>query len=253
MKEKNPINVYWAPLVVNELDNSDWSFLYPKPEQLFSSLVKKRVSGSGNNNFFSCPAVANKFKKTLVFDFPVESKYFYDFSDDKNIIALEKQNSIGVIHTRDAAITDGPCITFNLGYMLFADEPLDAVFSPPYFHKPQYTNYGTAVPGAFNIGKWFRSYNLEMQMWSNTGEFTINENEPIFYVEFNTDRPIVLKRFSLNHKLLNYANACVETTNMFGRGRSLLQRYEMFNKVGLREKILTEINKNLIDEDGLTI
>jgi hypothetical protein len=253
MKQKTPINVYWAPLIINELDHSDWSFLYPKPDQLFSSLVKNRVSGSGNNNFFSCPAVSNKFKKTLVFDFPLQSKYSYDFTGDNKKIQLVKENSIGINGFRDPAINDGPCITLNLSYMFFAEEPVDAVFSAPYFHKPQYTNYGSPVPGEFNIGNWFRAYNLELQMWSNKGEFTIEENEPAFYTEFKTDRPIELKRFSMNEKLFNYANSCVETTNMFGRGRSLLQRYAMFEKVGLREKVLTEINKNLIDEPAFIL
>jgi len=253
MNQKTPINVYWAPLVINEIDHSDWSFLYPKPDQLFSSLVKNKVSDSGNNNFFSCPATANKFKKTLVFNFPVDSHYAYDFSNNNKILQLENPNGVAAQVLRDAAIKQGPCIYINLSYVLFSDEPLDAFFTSPYFHKPGYTNYGTVVPGEFNIGKWFRPFNLELQMWSNKGEFTIEENEPTFYVEFKTDRPIELKRFSMNEKLFNYANSCVETTNMFGRGRSLLQRYAMFDKVGLREKVLTEINKNIINEPAFTL
>ena len=60
---------------------------------------------------------------------------------------------------------------------------------------------------------------------------------------------IILKRFNITEKLFLYANANAASSSIFGLGDSLLKRYERFKNVGYREKILTEIKKNLVDEE----
>ena len=84
-------------------------------------------------------------------------------------------------------------------------------------------------------------------MWDNKGIFEIKENEPLFYVEFKTDRPIILKRFNMNNQLDKIARGSVFSSNLFGKGQTLLSRYVKFNNSGLRDKILKEIKNNLID------
>ena len=101
------------------------------------------------------------------------------------------------------------------------------------FHPAKHTNYGTAVPGDMNIGSWFRPYPLEMQLWGNSGEIKFQENEPLFYVEFDTDKDIILKRFNFNQNLHNYAKHC---TTFYNQEYSLIKRYNQFKR--------TKMNKN---------
>jgi hypothetical protein len=86
-----------------------------------------------------------------------------------------------------------------------------------------------------------------VQPWSAKGEIHIEKDEPLFYAQFQTDRDIEIKRFNMNEKIKLMGSACVGTTDLFGR-QSLLSRYNMFDRVGLRGKLLTEIKKNIIEE-----
>jgi len=241
-----PINVYWTPSIDNP-DNVDWTLLYPKPESLFINQVKNQNKDTKNESFFACPAVANKFKKTLVFSNALNSSYVFEYENIKNI----SKNYIGAECIRQPSVDYGFMYRISLGYLLFADEPLNVYFTPPMFHRPGYTLNGTIIPGEFDIGQWFRPFNIEIQTWDKTGELHFKEDEPLFYAELKTNRPILLHRFNYTQKIDNYSRLCIGK-NIFG-SESLFSRYTRFNKVGLREKILTEIKKNIIDEEPLKL
>lgn len=251
--KKDPITLYWSHRTPQRPDQIDLSSLYAKPKILFSDVRSHKLDTAPSDSILACPAVSNKFKKTIIFESPMDCSYEYDFTDGKEEFRPTTESFMGYGVVRPPALDYGPHLHLGLDYLLFADEPLNAFFSPPYFHKPQYTNYGTILPGEFDIGQWFRGYAFELQMWNNKGELHLKEAEPVFYLEFKTDRPIHIKRFNTNQMLMNYAIENSLSTQMFGRGQSLLTRYNRFNKVGMREKILTEIKKNLIDEDPLIL
>jgi len=236
-----PIDLYWSPFFM--LDGKDWSFLYENPVTLFSDLNKHKTKGNPAS-YFSCPAMSNKMKKTLVFKNTIESSYVYD----ENSINATSENFLGANRDRDPSMACGPVFRMFYSVIFFANESLDASFTAPYFHKTEYTKYGSVCPGGFDVGNWFRPYVFEVQMWDKSGIFALKENEPNFYVEFKTERPINLHRFDLNDKLGKYSSSCVDTTSLFGRGQSLFSRYEKFNKIGFKEKVLTEIKNNLIDQ-----
>lgn len=246
-KNNKPIVLYWA--IKEDADNEeDWSFLYPKPKSVFSDLLKYKAL-KDNSTLFSCPGFSNKFKKTLTFFSPMSCSYFYDNTENKQHISNTTKNFISAYYPRTQNLTVGPSINFKLNVIFFSEESLDMSFTPPFFHPAEYTKYGSVISGKYNVGKWFRPTNFEVQMWSNSGEFHLKENEPVFYTEFDTDRPVILKRFKMNEQLIKYSNAVVNSTKIFNFGQSLTERYFRFNNVGMREKILTEINKNLINEE----
>jgi hypothetical protein len=247
-KNNDPINIYWA-IPGDKTDVQDWSFLYPKPKTLFSELIKERKDPKNTDSFLVCPAVSSKFKKTLIFNNAIDCSYQFGRHDDGFYIGSLFPQSINVFTERKEILVNKPTFQFSLGYLFFADNPIDVSFTPPYFHKPEYTQYGAVIPGEFNIGQWFRSFNFEVQTWSDSGELHIKENEPLFYAEFKTDRPIFLHRFNMTKKIQQYTKSNSSSANIFGSFNSLLYRYEKFKQVGYREKILTEIKKNLIDEE----
>lgn len=238
------VNIYWAPLFNNS--HKDWSFLYQKPQTLFNDLGNDVIKDKGENAlFFSCPAISNKFTKTYVFKSSMDSSYKYN----EQAIEPTTRSWIHAEYVRTPTLKAGPLINFNLDYIFFAEEPVDAYFTPPFFHKPQYTNYGSVIPGEFDIGKWFRPYTFEVQTWSTSGEFHIKKDEPLFYVEFKTNKKINLQMFSVNDQIIKYTDACVNATTLLGLPRSsLIDRYKLFKNIGMREKILLEIRKNILYE-----
>jgi hypothetical protein len=249
MKNNNPIVVYWSPYYpVNQMAN-DWSFLYPNPKTLFSELYKDKQKENIGRSFFTCPAFASKTKKMLVLRNATNSSHEYDFTNNQEYLKPIGDLGIELRKLRQASVEFGSTLSYSLNYMFFAEESLEAYFTPPMFHEPKYTKYGTAIPGQFNIGNWFRPYNFEIQLWKEKGEVHLKENEPLFYVEFQTDRPVILKRFNITERLFVYSSANSGSASIFGLGESLSKRYKRFKDVGYREKILTEIKKNLIDEE----
>jgi len=244
---KNPINVYWSPYYIADRGN-DWSFMYPKPETLMTNLLQNKTDDLDQASFFSCPAVSTKFKKMLVFKNSVACSYSYDATSEPFKIEPKTEQFIDTNMTRPQALKGGPSIEFGISNVFFADESLEAVVTPPFFHEPKYTQYGSIVPGEFDIGQWFRPVNFEVQLWKNKGEFALEDGEPIFYLELKTKRPVMLHRFNMTEKLLSYSNSNINYFNLFGRKVPLVNRYQRFREVGLREKILTEIRANLINE-----
>jgi hypothetical protein len=245
---QEPINVYYTK-GHNPLETIDWDFLYPQPKTLFSELIKIRKNPKDQQSFFLCPAITSKFKKILVFKNSVNSSYQYGRSENGFYINPTSSSYIHTSCIREESLINRPTFRASLSYLFFSDTPLDVFFTPPYFHETKYTKYGAAMPGEFNIGKWFRPYNFEFQTWSDSGEFHIEEDEPLFYAEFKTDRPIVFHRFILTSELEKYKTANSSSKTIFGKFQSLNEKYEKFKQVGYKEKILTEIKKNLIDEE----
>lgn len=244
---KKSITVYWAPYyeITNPIE--DWSILYKKPHSVFSDLMKIK-SSKEIDTYFSCPVVASKFKKTFIFPSPSNLHYAFDFSSDNKRIDGVGNTQLPYKIRRSDSIVNGPIIEFKVGYIFFSDEPLDAFFTSPYFHEPKYTKYGSIIPGEFNIGQWFRPYSLEIQTWKSSGDIIFEEDEPLFYVEFKTEKNVEFRRFEMNDKLKSYTSSLVRGTDFFGLGQTMFERYNRFKSIGMREKILTEIHKNLIDD-----
>lgn len=251
---KEPIIIYWAPAIYNDSSHPDFGFWYPSPKQLFNNLIERRSDTKDSASIFSCPAFNELTKKTIVFNSPMSCSYEFDSTDiDNPTIKATTKTLIGARYARPPYIQDGPFIHFQLYYIFFATEPVEALFTSPYFHKAEHTKYGSVIPGKFDIGQWFRPYNFEVQMWDKKGEFHLKENEPMFYVEFKTDRPIILKQFNNTEELSRISDACVATTDMFGRGQTLLSRYFRFRDTGMKQRTLKLIKENVIEGSDLKL
>lgn len=245
---KKPITVYWAPAFNLDYNKGDdWSLLYLKPKSLYKELHETRVENLKPGNILSCPAFSNKYKKTYVFRSAQPCHYEYDYEDDNRTINTLGDRSYRLSGNRFQALSFGPSLEFGFYNLFFADEPLTASFTPPYYHEPKYTKYGAVIPGEFDIGQWFRPFNFEIQTWKNKGEIIIEEEEPIFYVEFKTDRPIIFKQFLMNDQLAKYAKMCAGSNVTLGFGKTLSFRYNRFKQSGIRERVLFEIKNNTID------
>jgi hypothetical protein len=85
-------------------------------------------------------------------------------------------------------------------------------------------------------------------MWQQSGLLEVKENEPLFYIEFLTDKKIKLVRFKYNKKLSTYARHCADAPSLFGFGKPLHERYKKFNNSSMNKIVLNEILKNIVEE-----
>jgi hypothetical protein len=245
--KQDPIVIYWAPAINLSSDTNGEEMLYPDPTNLLSDLIKNRNKNSGASSFFSCPAASGRLKRSFVFRNALRSEYHYDFTDTVNPVVIPTSKySIPVKILRQSAMNEGASIVVGLRYIFFSNDSVMAHITPPMMHEPKYTKYGTAIPGAYDISKWFRPFVMELQMWKTAGDLVIEEDEPLFYLEVPEDRDVVLKRFKVNDTLMRYLDGCVQAPAKFGRYLPLSERYKKFTQSRMNELVLREIKKNLI-------
>lgn len=234
--------VYWAAFSSHE--EEDWNMLYLEPQNLFEEIRKKSVPGLKDSSFLVCPSVTDKIKNTYIFKNPLDGKFSFD--KNSNVISLNKEeNYVRLDSIRKSTLKDTSILNYNIQWIFFSEEDINVEFTPPWFHKPVYTKYGSIIPGELNIGSWFRPYNAEILTWQKEGIINFVENEPLVYAKFNTDKKIKFVKFSMNKKLKSYADACVSSPRTIGKHLPLSKRYKRFKESKMNDLILNEI-KNIV-------
>lgn len=246
--DKSPLIVYWAPVINLSVPSISEEMLYPDPTNLMHDLIKIKNKESRSSSFLSCPAVSVRLKRIFVFKNALSSSYHYDFTDKENPVVIPtSKNYLDVKITRKPGLKDGGSIILGLRYIFFSEESVEGYINPPIMHEPKYTKYATIFPAKFDIGKWFRPFVMEVQTWKTQGDLFIEEDEPLFYFEPISEREIILKRFSVNDKLMKYLEGCVQSPIRFGRHLPLADRYKKFMSSRMNDLVIKEIKENLVD------
>lgn len=216
---------------------------------MYQELAITKTKDSKNFSFFSCPAVADRFKSTFVFRNNTKTTVHWDAPTDQSYTTAPtvEQYGIHATYPRPAAMENTAMLWLSLSWVFFCEEDVMAYTQAPYMHKPTFLNQGLIVPGAYNIGSWFRRLPAEMHMWSKAGTMVIDEDEPLFYLELATTRPVVLKRFTLNQDLVKILDDCTSSPGVFGRHLPLVNRYKRFKETSTNKLVLKEIKKNLVE------
>jgi hypothetical protein len=233
---KDVINVYWA-VQINGDEQESPALTFEEPKSLFKTLSRSKHPDSTTQTLFSCPAVQDLFKNVYVVRSPADAEYDYR---DKEIVNINN-SIINLSQDVDPNIKGfGPMFVYQSFYLFFADEPVVARFTSPYFDKT--LGDCSLIPGEFDIGKWFRAYPTQYQMWNESGKFKLNKNDPLFYIEFMTNKKINFIQFEMNKELSDYSNIAIESRYKFPFSR-LADHYERFKQNKMRELILNAIDK----------
>jgi hypothetical protein len=243
MAEKEEI-VYWAPFfkrINNHNDPNDWNLLYEEPEQLYRLLSKDRNKDE-EITMFNCPAMINYTKNIYVLKNPIATHL-----EIKDWEVIQKsETGIGGRVDHLSSYKDSSMFVYVLNWVFFTEsDSLMVDISSPFASKAPHMNYGTISPGSYDIGKWFRSFNLEYNLWKGINEFKAEEDEHLAYVRFQTDKKVVLKRFETNDKLTGYLLGTSSSTS-WEKNVPLVKRYERFKNSRMKELVLKEIKRNLV-------
>jgi len=141
-------------------------------------------------------------------------------------------------------------VDFNYEIHLFSEEPVEVSVTPPYLHQSSVPAYGFASAAKWNISHWFRPVVILFQLWPGIHELHIKKDEPMIYLTFNTERPVIFKQFRQTSTVINISNACLRHKFMF-QFLPLRTMYSKFVRQGLREDLLKEIKNNLIGETNV--
>lgn len=249
-KDSKSINVYWAPHSTGDDDRiGNWNMLYEDPETLLKAWTQFDIKNGKEDSFIKCPAFQNLAKNTYVFNFPIDSSYYYKaLSYDANQIEVNptSKHFIALTVPRDQTMSTGPSIEMSLRFHMFAEEPVEIMITGPYLHHTEFSKTGFVTSGQFDIGQWFRTVNAEIQLNGQEGEIHFKKGEPLLYVKFLTDKKINLKRFVLTEDLDTYSRKTINAKHIFGYRMSLPDSYKIFNKSRTRDIVLKKIKENLI-------
>lgn len=249
MNNKDYITVYWAPSPY-VAEETSWTYLYPEPVNLLAELNKNKIKE--NKNIFSCPSYIDAMKNVYI----LKSAINDTIKIPEELFNLELNNYPSVFNSgsklitqviRPSSFNNHININYNLGWLMFADEPLEARFTAPYFPSVSPAENVILAAGQMDIGQWYRDYTIDYHVPIGVKELTIKEYQPLAYIEFKTDKKIVFKRYQLTPTLRNIATELSSAEARYGFLRTLSNRYKKANEALIHKQILAEIKKNLID------
>lgn len=254
-KENDTITVYWAPGQFTSDEPYTWNQFYSPPELLASSILQNRQKDPENRVIFACPAYAigmkNLYQVRAVHDEHVKIPQIF-FTDPPKTYPTKvnvEGSRLSFEIPRLASLEGHIDLTYNMSWLFFAEEPVTVRFTAPYF-PPKAPAEGTILAmGEFDIGLWFRNFNLDYMVPTGTTNFDISMDDPLFYMQFLTDKKIVFKRYIHTGLTQKYAEEFAQTSNRRNKryGVGFKDRYELTRKTEMAKLVLNEIKKNLVD------
>jgi hypothetical protein len=244
------LTIYWAPSYAPRKTQGGatlrFNMSYPEPVNLFKDLVKHKEKRVGMGSQFNCPAVSDRMKSSFVFKNNLHTEFSWDFSNPDTPIVTTKQG-IHASFYKQSSVVGGAAVSLDAGWIFFAEEPTTIHLNPPVFHKPTDLSTKAYFPsGRIDASAWFRPMAAEIQTFEAVGEITIEEGDPLFYLEVLTDRPVELVRFDMSEELRNLMIECTSSPMTHGSRLPLVARYKRFKETRMHEFVLKEIKKNLI-------
>lgn len=255
-KQKDTVVVYWSSANYRA-DRESWSLLYSEPVSLASEIRKERNTSGAR--YQMCTAAKDIFHNVFVFksaidDKVVISKEALEQAEQELIsrpqgvpIQIEEISKVGVSAARPTSFEGYSNVIYNMGWVLFADEPVVAKFTAPYYPPTAPTDDARLSAGKFDIGRWFRPFKLDYHIPTRDTELIFTDNKPMFFVELETDKKVVFKRFIMTAVIENLYLEMSESTLRYAAHMPLARRYEMAKKSKIAEQVLHEIKKNTVE------
>jgi hypothetical protein len=226
--------VYWA-----SCENKEE--LYTDPVSLYSSLKSKKEKRFKEQGFFSCPSFKDITSNTYIFSSTSDNMYKLDIPNGR----LEfTETSVEASSVRPPSIENCFLFKLSLSWIFFSEESLVMEITPAYFSETSHTEFGAIVPGAFDIGRWFRPINAEFQLWDGVDAFSLPKEEPIFYAKFNTNKKVIVKRFYMNKEIESIKKQHVESKVSLNPFLTLDNRYKSFESSSVSKELISAISRS---------
>jgi hypothetical protein len=214
--------------------------LEPTPDLELKPLIQYMSSAQKNyigDNFVACPAIRNKHTNTFYGVFPSDLEV--------NFQSEMTTNQPLVVEERTGLYNNSFAFNYRINRIFFSSTSQIMETSPAFLHQTSYSKYGHAPSGAFDIGKWFRPSAPAFQLWSGVKEFKALKGEAHLYFNFPNEDKIELRQFKMTDTLYDISTASL-THKAHIPNQSLKSVYSRFTRSGLANKVMSEIEANLL-------
>lgn len=237
----NKLTVYWSYVRNGELD---LSLIYEEPTSLVQELSSKKNKNNPDSNFLRCPATIDVCKNLFVVKNPLKTSASFIIEDGSVSNQMESKSG-GWFVNRPPTLENQLLAGYDYSLIFFAEEEVDMMVTSPFFSETPHRSWGAIVPGVFNIGSWFRPFNVEFNVWPGITNVSLEEGEHIAYIKFFTEKNIVFKKFMMNDQLAKQATTC-SSAGFWEPRVPLLKRYQRFKRTKRKKFVLDNIKKNLL-------
>jgi hypothetical protein len=259
---KEPLIIYWAPATY-ESDQESWSLPYSEPVSLYSQVNKLKSPTIVSDNVYACPAFKASTNNIFVIKNVVENIVTFPdgFLEDAvktidntpnfvtNSISFGQnlKSRIFLNVLRKSSFEGYANVSYNMSWIFISEEPVVARSTAPYYPHSSPAKGSMFSMGEFDIGQWFRSFQLDYHIPLSTDKMTFLEEDALFYLHILTDRPVIFKRFMHTTTVGRLHHECSEAGRRYGSFKPLTYRYAMAKKAKIKEQLMSEIKKNLVE------
>jgi len=222
------ITVYWSPANFTEYEEQ-WSYLYPEPILLDDNTIAFKSNIEDN---FKLPVLELK-----------QIAEATEFPDQNRVVP--SSSIIPIFGSSHGAPENYVGLRYNMGWMLFADEPLVAEVQKPANDLP--LSQGELVPQKFDIGRTFRPITTSYNTPVNSTRFKVKVDDELIRIKFYTDKKIVFKRYILSIPLQAIAQELNNLENRYRQDLHQADHYSRIESAKIPEIVKYRINQQLVE------
>lgn len=236
------IIVYWSFSGYDVGGESQYRFDDPKRIKLDIELLDKE--NSFTTQFTKCPAYQNVTSTTFAISSPFEfvlrsnGEQFHFDIPYMNREFLDKYFLIRDVKSK--------LFTYKTPFVFFCEESLDMQETGAFFNQNDFINKSLVIPGKYNIGKWFRPLELPFFFKNGIEKIEVKENDVLFYVNFLTDKKVILKRFHYTKEMDELSKEMAGLKRFKTHFKDLSWFYDIFQKNNIKKRIINNIKDNLV-------
>ena len=245
--------VYWG-----QIEPRSVSFNYylnvKEPQPIIKELrhfkenVLPLIPSKDFSNPLKCPAVIDSLKNTFYIPAPYNVEIEYK---DQRITTYNQGQEFYDSHiTLDCE--QAGFFQLYTGYLFFTEEEgLTIRQRGASLSNTDLANNTISFEGKFDISKWFRPVN-GAYLFKNPCLVKVNKGDPLYYVDFITEKNIVFKKFYLNPDITQILDLCVRNKNITRNDHKPLKDYlnslyYEFTQSKIKNRLLKLIKENLLD------
>lgn len=245
---RDTLTIYWAPANFSNKEAS-YNMAYRKPESLLNFIHGNKFDDTIQTQ---CPALKDTLNNLYVFkssfddEFDIDPEKLSQLGHDSEAEIISNESLIGFNKFRPSQLKGYVSAMYNLRYLFFADEPVKVKFTAPYYPAITPVEGALMATGEFDIGRWYRPFDLDYHIPLTSTKFKIKENDPLFFMQVDTDKKVVFERYNMSDELINISLEMSESPLRYGKHKSLEDRYHAAEESMIPQIVLNEIRKNIV-------
>lgn len=242
---KKTANVYWTSIYFPATSS--------EPDSALRDLlaVQERLSNEDpiGSAFIKCPAIKNHLRNTFRVKSPTKIDIKWDGDKLFNTFTHDQKFFDEYIKIRD---NRGALVTYRFYYLFFTEEPSMLVEQrQAQYSFNDFSKNVSLIEGHFDIGKWFRPFDIAFFLKEANRVVTLNRNDTMYYLKFHTEKNIKFIKFNLTSEITKIYDNLTEGIKLINKEkkgiRNLNLLYDMFQHSRYKKHLLKLIKQNTLN------